>query len=250
MVRSLMALALVAGVGTLAACGGAGTGSDTASAPAAPVAGKAPPAGKSWTETVSATADGGYVMGNPDAPVKLIEYGSRACPVCARFDAEGFPALKAGPIAAGKLSYEFREYPVHGALDIAPILLGQCVGTEAFFPMLDEMFKAQPQLLAKANEVIQAISTQQLTPNQTAIQFAEQLGYLDFVKQRGVPEAQARACLADPAKIDTIAKRFDAANKAFNIAGTPTFLINGKVVENTTDWAALKPRLAAAGAGV
>ncbi|MBX9797326.1 thioredoxin domain-containing protein [Sphingomonas sp.] len=243
--RTLMAFTLA---GALAACGGAG--GDTGSAPAAPVAGKAPPAGKQWTETVSTTAEGGYVMGNPDAPVKLIEYGSRACPVCARFDAEGFPALKAGPIAAGKLSYEFREYPVHGALDIAPILLGQCVGTEAFFPMLDEMFKAQPQLLAKANEVAQAIGAQQMTPNQTAITFAEQLGYLDFVKQRGVPEAQARACLSDPARIDAIVKRFEAANKKYSVAGTPTFVLNGKVVDNTTDWATLKPKLAAAGAGV
>jgi len=66
----------------LAACGGSGnstaTGTDVAAA--APVAAVKPPAGASWLDTVSAPPEGGYVQGNPNAPVKLIEYGSRLCP--------------------------------------------------------------------------------------------------------------------------------------------------------------------------
>ena len=38
--------------------------------------------------TVVRTPAGGYRQGNPDAPVKLIEYGSRTCPTCARFAAD------------------------------------------------------------------------------------------------------------------------------------------------------------------
>ena len=59
----------------LAACGG-GNGDANSSAPAAsPVAAVPAPAGKDWTQVVSKTAEG-YVMGNPDAPIKLVEYGS------------------------------------------------------------------------------------------------------------------------------------------------------------------------------
>lgn len=241
MMRKAVALSALV---MLAACGAQGQEASVGNK-AAPVAGKAPPAGKAWTEVVSATPEGGYRMGNPDAPLKLIEYGSRACPYCAQFDAEGYPALKDGLIKAGKLSYEFRDYPIHGPLDLAPIMLGHCVSAEAFFPILDQMMKSQPTLLTKAQEVAQ--SAQGLPPQQLATHFAEGLGYIEFMKQRGLPEAQARQCLSDPKALDLIAKRYDAANKEFNVAGTPTFILNGRKLESVGDWAKLQPALAAAG---
>ncbi|OYY91678.1 MAG: protein-disulfide isomerase [Sphingomonas sp. 28-66-16] len=216
--------------------------------PAAAVTAKPAPAGTQWVDVVSVTPEGGHRMGNPDAPIKLIEYGARTCPTCARFDQEGFPELKSGMIKSGKVSYEFRDYPVHGALDIGPILLGQCVEPAAFFPMLDEMMRNQPTLLAKEQEV--ATSAQALQgkpPAAIGVHFAEGLGYIDFVKQRGVPEAKARACLADQAALDRLAKNLQVADQEYRISGTPTFIINGKVAEGVSDWGALKPLLVAAG---
>ena len=240
-----IALALAAAV-ALAACGG--TKSDNTPV-AAPVTGKAPPAGKQWSEVVAATPEGGVRMGNPDAPVKLVEFGSRACPFCAQFSANAVPKLVAGPVASGKVSYEFRDYPIHGSLDIAPILLGHCVPTEAFFPMLDAMMAAQPQLLAKAEQV--APAAQALgEPNKIATAFAEQLGYLDFVKQRGLPEAQARQCLSDPKATEVIAQRYEAANKNYTITGTPTLIVNGRNVDlpaGADMWTTLERALKAAG---
>lgn len=234
----------------LAACGSGGsTGSGNDVAAVAPVATATPPAGTSWLDTVSATPEGGYVQGNPNAPVKLIEYGSRLCPYCAKFDQEGVPALRAGPIAAGKLSYEFRDYPVHGAPDLGPILLGHCVEPAAFFPMLDQMMAGQEQFLTKEEAAIQALRA---IPNPTPVQigtgFAQNLGYLDFVKQRGVPEAKARACLADQKGYDLIATRKDAADQKYSISGTPTFIVNGNVARDVSDWQNLQPVLKAAGA--
>ena len=37
------------------------------------------------------TAAGGFVMGNPNAKAKLIEYGSMTCPHCREFDEKGVP---------------------------------------------------------------------------------------------------------------------------------------------------------------
>ncbi|MBX9881744.1 MAG: DsbA family protein [Sphingomonas sp.] len=236
---------ILSGAILLAACGQQGTTGGTTATAAAPVAGKAPPAGKQWTEVVSATPEGGYRMGNPDAPLKLIEYGSRACPYCAKFDAEGYPALKDGLIKQGKLSYEFRDYPIHGALDLAPTLLGHCVDPDAFFPMLDQMMSNQQTLLANAEQVARGLQGQPAP--QTALGFAQGLGYLDFVKQRGLPEAKARACLADQKAIQAIADRYQAANQQYNVSGTPTFILNGRKLENVGDWAQLQPALKAAG---
>lgn len=251
--RLMTLLAAAAPALLLAACGSGGGGGN-ASAPAAPVATAAAPAGQKWIDVVSKTADGGYVMGNPDAPVKLIEYGSRLCPYCARFDAEGFPVLKAGPIAAGKLSYEFRDYPVHGPADFGPTVLGHCVDPAVFFPLLDEMMTNQPAILgdeAHENALFKNVATMQqagATPSQIATSFAEQGGYITFVKQRGVPEAKARACLADPKAYETIARLTDNAAQQYQVSGTPTFIVNGTVAANVNDWAQLQPILKNAGA--
>src|SRR5258705_11286959 len=51
----------------------------------------APPKGGDWTQTVSLTPDGGMLMGNPDAKLKLIEYGSPTCPHCPEFGEEAAP---------------------------------------------------------------------------------------------------------------------------------------------------------------
>ena len=249
MIAPLIALPLmlaVAGCGSTSATPGA----EAAAAPAKAVA---PPAGKAWVDVVTRTPEGGYMQGNPNAVVKLIEYGSRACPVCGRFAAEGMEPLRKGPIAEGKLAYEFREYPVHGALDLAPIVLGQCVAPTAFFPLLDQMFANQQTLLAKEEPVAKAVYAMQtanpgIKPQEVATYFSDNLGYTAFVKQFGVSEADARSCLADPKAYKAIETSAGEANAKYNISGTPTFIVNGNVVAGASSWDALKPALHAAGA--
>jgi len=241
MIRSLMVLALIAGLPLTA--GAATKAPVKKTAPA-----KRAPAKVNWVTVVAATPEGGMRMGNPNAKVKLIEYGSRTCPHCALFDKEGLPVLKAGPIAAGKLSYEFRDYPVHGAFDLGPILLGHCVSPAQFFPLLDAMFANQQALTAKAQAAetrVQAMTNP--TPNQIATSFATDLGYVDFVKRRGMTPARAQACLAARAGVDRIVAVTNAAEKQYSVSGTPTFVINGAKADNVYDWAALQPLLAAAG---
>ena len=50
-----------------------------------------PPPGGDWTDVVNATAAGGFMMGNPNAKVKLVEIGSLTCPHCREFDEKGVP---------------------------------------------------------------------------------------------------------------------------------------------------------------
>ena len=234
----------------LAGCGSGGTGGNSTAPAAAPVASVPAPAGKKWVDTVSKTPEGGYRMGNPNAAVKLIEYGSRTCPHCAAFDAEGFPALKSGPIASGKLSYEFRDYPIHAEADIGPMLLGHCVEPSQFFPMLEQMMISQQALIGKTDKIPEADQArlQNAPPAQVVTYLAQFYGYLDFVKQRGVPDAKARQCLADPKMLEEIAKNTDTANQQFKIQGTPTFIVTGDVGPDVADWKGLQPALKAAGA--
>ncbi|GAA3699836.1 hypothetical protein GCM10022268_07430 [Sphingomonas cynarae] len=234
----------------LIACSGGGTGgNDTGTATAAPVAAVTPPAGRSWAETVSKTEQG-YVMGNPNAPIKLVEYGARTCPTCGAFAREGFKPLTDNYVASGKVSFEFRDYLVHGAPDLVLTLLGTCTTEAAFFPVLEQMYANQNGFLDKLQAIspAQQQALQSQTPLQQVMTLAEAMGAIDFVKQRGIPEAKARQCLSSQARLEEVAKPTEKATQDGTVTGTPTFIINGNTVPNTVTWSQLETALKAAGA--
>ena len=56
----------------------------------------------------------GQAIGDPGAPVTLIEYGDLQCPVCRAFNEETVTELLAGPIRSGEAKMEFRQWPILG----------------------------------------------------------------------------------------------------------------------------------------
>lgn len=230
---------------SLAACSGENGNS---SSPAAPVAAAAAPAGTDWKTTTAKTAEG-YVLGNPNAPVKLVEYGSRLCPACRALATEAYRPLIDTYVASGKVSFEFREFLIHGAADLPPALLGQCAGPEPFFPILEQTYAAQPGF----NDKLQALTPaqqQQLQaakPTDAMRLLAQQMGLIDFMKQRGLPESRINQCLADTALIDKLTKQTQDRGADGTVSGTPTVLVNGKKVDGIS-WADVEKALKAAGA--
>lgn len=233
----------------LSGCGGGG-GADNSTA-AAPVKAVAAPAGKDWTQTVSQTAEG-FVMGNPAAPIKLVEYGSRLCPTCGAFANDGYQTLTGKYVKSGKVSFEFREFLVHGQLDVPPALLGTCVGTDPFFPLLEQMFHDQQSFeenLQKSGPAMQQ-RIDAAAPKDRFLLMGEAMGLVDYAKQRGVPEAKARACLADMAQVDKLTKitQDKGPGGDATVSGTPTFLLNGKIAEGVISWPAMEQALKRLGA--
>lgn len=205
-----------------------------------------------WIATVTATPEGGFRQGNPNAPVKLVEYGSRTCPVCGRFAAEGMKPLRDQYVASGKVSYEYRDFLIHGAPDFALALLNQCVPTARFFTVLDAIYANQPAFAAKLEQLLKTRASeveawQKLPAPQMATRFAEALGFIAFMKGHGLTEARARQCLTDGALIRRIAGSNAAAVNNREISGTPTFIVNGRTMR-AFDWLHLQPELWAAGA--
>jgi protein-disulfide isomerase len=218
--------------------------------PAAAPAQRAP--APRWATVVAVTPQGGYRQGNPAAPVKLVEYGSRTCPTCQRFAVEGVGPLTAGFIATGKVSYEYRDYLVHGVPDLALALLNQCVPTARFFAVLDAIYAAQPVFHERIDKLVtdapeRTKQWQALPPAQAATRFAEALGFLPFMQKLGLSEVQARKCLADPVRIRRVAQTNAGAVTLHGVAGTPTFFINGRKMR-AISWLQLQPELWASGA--
>lgn len=206
------------------------------------------PAGSNWVDTASETPAGGMLWGNPDAKVKLIEYGALSCSHCAQFSADSSEGMKA-LIAKGTVSYEFRTFMLN-ALDIPASLLVKCNGAGPFFPLTEQMFAAQHDWLGKAQTITpeEQKAWTGLKPNQLADSIAQKLGLVDFVTQRGVSADKAKACLADPAGVAKLEKIAKEGQEQFQISGTPTFIINGEKALDIGTWDKLEPALIAAGA--
>lgn len=231
----------------LAACSKEGSGNE-AMPNAAPVAAVAPPAGQSWATTVTETAQG-YMLGNPNAPIKLVEYGDRLCPACKALATTGYKPLIDNYVSTGKVSFEFRDFLIHGPPALALAAVGRCAGKEPFFAILEQNYANQDPM----NEKLVQMTPQQqqaLTggaPAKVITGWAEQIGAIDFIKQRGVPEAKARQCLADEALLNKIADVADQAAQNGTVTGTPTLIVNGRKIDGIT-WPDLEAALKRAGA--
>lgn len=199
---------------------------------------------RDWTRVVAATPEGGFRMGNPNAAVKLVEFGSMVCPHCAHFAAEGMPAVLEG-VKSGELSFEFRNYVLHPA-DIAAAMLARCQGTAGFFGATHRIYAGQSQWLDRLRAQPEATlkGVQALPPLQAVGRFAL-LAKLDMVA--GMAPARTKQCLASQAELDRLVEMRRAASAGYPIHGTPSFLVNGKIADGVHDWAGLKPLLEQAG---
>ena len=208
-----------------------------------------PPPGGTWADVVNETSAGGFMMGNPNAKVKLLEIGSLSCPHCQKFEEEGVPVLTDKYLKSGNLSYEFRPYIIHGPIDMAADLIVRCNGIKTFFPLVQALYKDQPVWLAKVEATPQdkLNQLQNLPTNQVFVAMASLLGLQDWAAARGVPQAKTNQCLSDQKMIDREVQITADVNSQYpEFQGTPAFVINGTMLKDTASWDKLQPQLDAA----
>lgn len=246
-IRSLAMTALVAPLALgLAACSGGG--GEGAAATGDPVENVAPPAGATWSETAVRTPEGGWLVGNPDAPIKLLEYGSVTCPACALFSTEGSAKLHSEYVDSGRVSYEFRTVLIHGVIDLLISRIMECAPVEVAVPLADQGWANLDQLTGPFQQnQAQLEQAMTLPENQRFVALA-QIGGLDqFYAQRGISTEQTQACLADSAAVTALATKSQEMSTQDGVTGTPTFFINGTKIDSTR-WAEVEGALQRAGA--
>lgn len=204
-----------------------------------------PPKNGDWSTIVVPTAAGGFQMGNPNAKVKLIEYGSLTCPHCREFDETGVPLLVSKYVKSGKVSWEFRNY-VRDAFDLTATLLARCNGAKSFFPMTRALYKDQPIWVGKIQKVPEAQleALQNLPPNKQFIELAKLSGLQQYAAVRGVPQAKSAQCLANEGKVNQLVQMTaDATTEYPKFSGTPNFIVNGTLYEKIAGWPSLEAKL-------
>jgi len=145
-------------------------------------------------------------LGNPNAPVTIVEFSDFQCPYCARFFANTLGALKDKYVKTGKVRFVYRDFPlssIHseatGAAEAAA-----CANEQGkFWEYHDKIFQNQ-QALGAAN-------------------------YKQWAKDLGLNAAAFNQCVDARRYADEVQKDFNDGRKA-GISGTPTFFINGKMV--------------------
>src|SRR5215470_4181488 len=156
-------------------------------------------------QTVLALSKDDRILGNPDAPITIVEYASLTCPHCAHFANDVFPELKKKWIDAGKVKLVFRDYPLdEPALRAA--MIARCAPRDRFYAYVDTFFAQQEKWV-------------------TARDYREALARL--VRLGGMSQDAFDKCLKDTALENKILEERLVASKELDVNSTPTFFING-----------------------
>ncbi len=179
------------------------------------VPGKAkPPTGKYEGIPVGMTVDGDPYMGQPDAPVTIIEYSDYQCPFCGRHEVQTSQKIIDTYIKTGVARLVFRDMPLTSihphAMEAA--IAANCAGeqgAEAFWKMNRLLFKSQKDWVGSKDVGAKM---------------------MEYAKSLGLDTDKFKACYDSKEPQGDISKDLQEGGKA-GIRGTPGFWINGRLIE-------------------
>lgn len=204
--------------------------------------GSAAPEG-AWATAVE-SSDGGHVIGNPKADTRLVEYMSYTCSHCAEFARTGDAAIKLFLVPRGEVSFEIRHM-LRDPIDLTAALLTHC-GEPAKFPGNHQAIMARhDDWMATARKATQAQRTRWSFGTHSARwrAIASDLGFYEIMEARGYGRAELDRCLSDQGTANTLAETSARDVETLGIPGTPSFVLDGKLLEGVHSWDALKPVL-------
>jgi protein-disulfide isomerase len=161
-------------------------------------------------------------LGNPDAPIKIMEFGDYQCPSCRFFQQQIKPRIDLTYIKDGHAQFVFFDFPLsihpHAFLAArAARCAGDQGGSEPYFKYHDALFGNQPTW---------AISAQ---PARL---------FVDYAQGIGLDEDVFEACLRSDRFADVVTANLRFAEE-LNLPGTPSVLVQGQGLPRRVDWSTL-----------
>lgn len=173
----------------------------------------AAPASAEWTEWAPAD-ELGWVSGDADAPLTVIEYFSPTCSHCRDFAETVMPRVEADYIATGKVRFVLREF-IRNKVDQVIISQARCLDKEKGLAFLHDVFARQDDIF---------VAAQIGTLPGTLIGLSTPYGIAD--------RERFDACYTDMnIRFDIVSVDESAAH--YDVHSTPTFVVGGEVREVT-----------------
>ena len=151
------------------------------------------------------------VMGNPNAPVTVVEYSDFQCPFCSRFFQQTLPLIEENYIDTGKIKFVYKDLPLDSLHPNARAahIAAECADEQGkFWEYHDALFEKQPQWSNLASSELQNTLT-------------------EFATDMGLQAASFESCMQSPNIADEVNKdTLEAAS--FGATGTPTFFIGNE----------------------
>jgi|SRR5688572_5307733 protein-disulfide isomerase len=160
---------------------------------------------------------GDRALGNPNAPVTVIEYVSLTCPHCAAFHRDVFPRVKREYIDTGKIRFIVREFPIGRSAGNAAIA-NRCAPEDKYFALLSALLARQSEWVSQEVR-LDAI--------------------YGVAKSVGMSRETFDKCLANQSMIDALDEVKQRGRK-FGVIGTPTFFANGRKAQGATTYEEFK----------
>ncbi len=158
--------------------------------------------GRSSYETAS-----DHALGDPAAPITVVEYASVTCGACANWNNNVWYDFRTKYVDTGKVRFVYREFPTAPVdLAMAGHLIANCAPEEKFFDLIHVQFKRQREILSSTD-----IKGE----------------YVRLAKSAGMSEADFEVCMSNEAEIERLNGVISAGVDA-GVTGTPTFFINGE----------------------
>ncbi len=199
--------------------------------------------GANWA-TMQDETEGGHRFGNPEAKVKLVEFMGYTCSLCATFARQGDSAIRLAYVPTGRISYEIRHL-IRDPVDLTAALLTHCGEPQKFAGNHEAIMYRYEDWMAKVQKSTQAQRSRwQFGSHSARFQaIASDLDFYDIMQGRGYTRSQIDACLSDEAKAQAMAEQSAADIAKYGLPGTPSFVLDGELLEGTHNWPALEKRL-------
>ena len=144
------------------------------------------------------------ILGDPNAPVTIIEYSSLTCSHCRKFHVEILPNLKKNYIDTGKMKLLYRDFPFD-QLGLMAAVLARCAPAERYFAFIDILFQEQGKW----------------SRSQTPFEDLMKIGKLG-----GVNPSDFETCLKNEELVNGLVEKRLEGQKKFDVNATPTFIID------------------------
>lgn len=148
------------------------------------------------------------VLGDPNAPITIIEYASLTCSHCATFHRDTMPRLKREWLDTGRAKLVYRDFALDKNAATAAVI-ARCAREDDYFRLLGVFFSRQTSW-SRMEDPVPVLA--------------------QIAGSRGLSRAEIDACLDDGDLVDGVLQMRLVGQDQHGVNSTPTFIVGERVI--------------------